>query len=145
MKICDFNPCDREVYAKELCNRHWKQSRSGRELTPIKFKAKNGEARSITKDGYVVVSSKGHPNAWTNGYAILEHVLVMSNHLGRALLPGENVHHKNGNRQDNRLDNLELWLVSQPAGQRLEDKAIWVKEFIAIYGEQFGFVDNSAL
>lgn len=141
MNICTFDPCDRVVYATGHCSRHYKQKRQGKELTPIRFKAEKGNARSITKDGYIVISKPGHPNAWSNGYTILEHVYMMSEHLGRALLPNENVHHKNGERDDNRLENLELWVISQPAGQRLEDKAQWVKEFIATYGKQFGFVD----
>lgn len=57
----------------------------------------------------------------------------MERKLGRALFPGENVHHVNGVRDDNRPENLEVWVVSQPSGQRPEDLVAWAKEILSRY------------
>lgn len=58
------------------------------------------------------------------GY-ILEHRWVMEQKLGRHLLPEERVHHRNGRREDNREDNLELWTLNHkdPAGVRSAEVA----------------------
>jgi len=62
-----------------------------------------------------------------------EHTFIMSEHLGIPIRKGESIHHKNGIRDDNRLENLELWHVGQPAGQRVEDKLKWALDFIEEY------------
>jgi hypothetical protein len=88
----------------------------------------------ITGEGYRWMRAADHPNAGKNG-TLGEHVFVMSQVLGRPLLKGENVHHKNGVRDDNRPENLELWVTSQPSGQRPEDLCEWAKEILRRYGE----------
>lgn len=60
---------------------------------------------------------------------------VMERHLGRPLWPDETVHHKYGDRGDNRIENLELWSSWQPAGQRVEDKLVWAREILARYAQ----------
>jgi hypothetical protein len=75
-----------------------------------------------------------HPRTG-NGSYVFEHVLVMEEMLGRYLLPGENVHHRNGVRDDNRPENLELWVTQQPTGIRGVDALAWAREIIARYGE----------
>jgi len=64
--------------------------------------------RLITPDGYVLVRvGRSHPLADPNGYCH-EHKLVMCSYLGRNLLSGEAIHHKNGDKTDNRIENLEI-------------------------------------
>lgn len=83
----------------------------------------------IDAHGYRRLSSMSdHPNAYKNG-SIFEHVVVMTEILGRPLVAGENVHHKNGIRDDNRRENLELWVVSQPSGQRIDDLIDYIARY----------------
>lgn len=73
-----------------------------------------------TRSGYVLVWKPSHPNAMQNGW-ILAHRFEMSKAIGRALAVGEVVHHINGNKTDNRIENL-LLLKSQADHRRLHKK-----------------------
>jgi hypothetical protein len=84
-----------------------------------------------TKSGYIKKYSPEHPNNII-GY-VLEHRLVMEEMIGRHLEPNEEVHHKNGIRNDNSKENLELWVKSQPAGQRVDDMVDFCYNFLKKY------------
>lgn len=113
----------------ELCRTNMIKAHKGK----TSFAWKGG--RHLDNNGYVMVWNPTHPNAkgGRDKSYVAEHRMIMSNHLGRPLLKSEQVHHKNGDRADNRIENLELWSTSQPSGQRIEDKLKWAKDFINIY------------
>ena len=103
---------------------------------PVKALRRNVELGGVAlqRQGYVRIKvshgGKKSKNDWP-----LEHRHIMALHLGRPLLDHENVHHLNGQRDDNRIENLELWSESQPPGQRAIDKVKFALEIMETYGD----------
>lgn len=65
--------------------------------------------------------------------ADVEHRLVMAGLLGRPLRSDEVVHHRDGDRLDNRPADLELWTTAQPEGQRVEDQLAFARDLLSRY------------
>lgn len=119
---CSVETCTGRMVARSLCMKHYQRLRRLRpdDVPKISKRRTRGNTRTINGNGYVLLRF--------DGVNILEHRLVMQQHLGRQLESHENVHHINGVRHDNRIENLELWVKPQPCGQRPEDLAAWVVE-----------------
>jgi hypothetical protein len=88
---------------------------------------------SKDKYGYMISRVTDSDGAVRN---LSQHREVMAEHLGRPLRSDESVHHKNGIRDDNRIENLELWSRWQPSGQRVADKVAWAVELLHQYSPE---------
>lgn len=134
---CSIAGCDRGAHSAGLCRTHARRlERHGDALAggPVRERAGNGSV----SNGYWYVSVRPDqrhlvPSGRTKEF---EHRLVVAARIGRPLLPDEVVHHRNGDRLDNRSENLELWTTAQPKGQRVDDKLAWAYELIARYEPQ---------
>ena len=81
----------------------------------------------ISKGDYNYVIVKEHPHATKHGY-VLEHRVVVENHLNRILDKDEIVHHKNHNKKDNRIENLDVMGLNEHASLHARQHGRkWVK------------------
>jgi hypothetical protein len=123
-KFCEVKDCAHKHYSVGYCKFHYQRF------------CRNGDPNKTLKapagSGYT--NQHGYREIRINGEKHLEHRYVMEQYLCRRLLEDENVHHKNGIRDDNRIANLELWSKVQPAGKRIEDLLNYATEIIAKYG-----------
>jgi len=92
-----------------------------------------GYKKHVKRGGYVWVYI---PTLTDGGRRyILEHRHIMERHLGRKLLPEETVHHRDGNRANNALGNLELFSSRHGPGQRVVDKVQFAIDMLRLYPE----------
>lgn len=120
---CLVKGCGRTRKGASYCHLHAERLRRTGEVGPAQPKIVKGVVKP-NKDGYIRIHGE-------NGRRVLQHVAVMEHHLGRRLVSPENVHHKNGIKDDNVIGNLELWLKMQPSGQRVTDLMEYIAEYHA--------------
>lgn len=128
---CKIEWCEKPHKYRGYCSGHlYREKTSGDMDAPWKGTLYDGwGAWKKNSQGYIWRTRGGPGGREYQG----QHRLVMEEFLGRKLAKGENVHHINGVRDDNRIENLELWSKSQPAGQRVLDKIAWAHEIITLY------------
>lgn len=117
----------------KFSDKHCAALSAAHKASPLhRSKNQYGENNSAYKGGFL--DKNGYKVVRVEGKEVPEHRLVMEKMIGRKLLPEETVHHKNGQRADNREANLELWSSRNPKGQRVEDKIHWALELLKDYG-----------
>lgn len=145
-RSCNVEECGRPHHSSGLCRTHLARVRAaGHPATDVPVKAARPGGGSVSHGYRKVVVPAAHLHLTGGERNVLEHRLVMAVLLGRPLLPGEEVHHLNGDRLDNRPSNLELWSIRQPRGQRVEDKVAFALELLDAYEPIAGAAARQAL
>ena len=140
---CDDPTCGRAAVTRGWCHGHylrWSRAGDVQADRPLKRDGapprpvRTAPGRGSISHGYRKVTVPAADRWLVHGAtSTVEHRLVMARLLGRPLTSQESVHHRNGNRLDNRPANLELWSRYQPNGARVSDQLRWAREILERY------------
>lgn len=133
-QMCAVEGCDRPIVGRRVCRMHYARLRKHGSVDSGKFHHSKHRREWHPQDstGYMWRYDPGNEHGSQSGY-VYQHREVMGKVLGRRLLKIESVHHRNGDRTDNNLQNLEVWLGGQHPGQRVVDLVAYAKEILARY------------
>jgi hypothetical protein len=149
VRQAEYRERQRRNRALQVTPRGWKKtpeqiarSKAAIKASPLhRSKHQTGEKNAFFKRGWRL-DKHGYRVIRVDGREVMEHREVMQKMIGRKLTAEETVHHKNGDRADNRETNLELWSSRNPKGQRVIDKVRFAREILAIYGDDFSTEDE---
>jgi len=153
-KLCTVEGCNKVHSAKGYCHSHYGRAKFKGEFESVKCSVSGCNTHKSYNDGFCSkhhkrfikyghtdappeptgwINKQGYRNVSINGKDVLEHRLVMAKHIGRDLYPEETVHHMNGIKDDNRIENLQLFASRHPKGQTIEDMVEFCKDYLKEY------------
>jgi hypothetical protein len=122
--VCTVDGCGKKATAKHMCNMHYHRWKNHGDA----LYEPSTPAETVDQIKWLAPGEQGYVYGTFKNKRVSQHRVVWEQRHGRALHPFENIHHINGIRHDNRIENLELWTKPQPTGQRPEDLVAWVVE-----------------
>lgn len=127
--LCAIESCSRLTVSRGWCKLHYDAWRRHGDPTHRAKRGRKRKDRRYNTNGYILIHTVTGPRP--------EHRVLMEEILGRPLTSYEEVHHKNGVKDDNRVGNLELWIRNKkPPGACIDDLVPWAEWILETYGRR---------